>query len=163
MGGRFVAKCKRFNRHSFAFSTNLPPIAGRPFRPAVARRCLLRSCSVPPLLRCFAAISASSVPSRCKITTEATMRTKVATLFVVATATGFAGQAPARVDFRNDVEPVLRSRCYSCHGAEVRMNRLRLDRRADAMRGGLQSDIGPGNAEGSRLYHRLIGTKFGTQ
>jgi hypothetical protein len=31
------------------------------------------------------------------------------------------------------------------------------------MRGGSQTDIGPGNAGGSRLYHRLIGTAFGTQ
>ena len=31
------------------------------------------------------------------------------------------------------------------------------------MRGGSQADIGPGNAHGSRLYHRLIGTTFGTQ
>lgn len=43
------------------------------------------------------------------------------------------------------------------------MSGLRLDRRADAMRGGSQSDIGPGTADGSRLYHRLIGTTFGLQ
>src|SRR5262249_9443563 len=43
------------------------------------------------------------------------------------------------------------------------MSGLRLDRRADALRGGSQSDIGPGNADGSRLYHRLIGTNFGMQ
>lgn len=40
---------------------------------------------------------------------------------------------------------------------------FRLDRRSDAMRGGAQTDIGPGNAEGSRLYHRLIGTNFGVR
>jgi hypothetical protein len=43
------------------------------------------------------------------------------------------------------------------------MNGLGLDRRADAMRGGTQSVIGPGNAEGSKLYHRLAGTSVGTQ
>ena len=43
------------------------------------------------------------------------------------------------------------------------MNGFRLDRRADALRGGGQTDIGPGNADGSRLYHRLIGTNFGQQ
>jgi hypothetical protein len=31
------------------------------------------------------------------------------------------------------------------------------------MRGGRQTNIGPGNADGSRLYHRLIGTRFGSQ
>jgi len=45
----------------------------------------------------------------------------------------------------------------------MQMNGLRLDRRADAMRGGTQSDIGPGNADGSRLYHRLIGNSVGAQ
>jgi hypothetical protein len=74
-----------------------------------------------------------------------------------------AGQAPAKVDFGTDVQPIFRARCYDCHGPEQQMNRLRLDRRADAMRGGSQTDIGPGNADGSRLYHRLIGTKFGTR
>src|SRR4249919_3234532 len=74
----------------------------------------------------------------------------------------FAAEAQ-HVDFRRDVQPILRDRCYACHGPEQQMNGLRLDRRADAMRGGRQSDIGPGNAEGSRLYHRLIGTRFGTR
>ena len=31
------------------------------------------------------------------------------------------------------------------------------------MRGGTIAVIGPGNADGSRLYHRLIGDKFGIQ
>ena len=42
-------------------------------------------------------------------------------------------------------------------------NGLRLDRRKDAMRGGTLAVIGPGNAEGSRLYRRLIGSDFGIQ
>ena len=74
-----------------------------------------------------------------------------------------AAEQPARVDFRRDVQPILREHCVSCHGPELQMNGLRLDRRADAMRGGSQADIGPGNAGGSRLYHRLIGTNFGMQ
>ena len=43
------------------------------------------------------------------------------------------------------------------------MNGVRLDRRADAMRGGSQSVIGPGNADGSRMYHRLTGTSAGAR
>ena len=53
--------------------------------------------------------------------------------------------------------------CVSCHGPTQQFGGLRLDRRADALRGGSQTDIGPGNADGSRLYHRLIGTAFGQQ
>ena len=43
------------------------------------------------------------------------------------------------------------------------MNGFRLDRRADALRGGSQTVIGPGNAEGSRLYHRLVDTTVGAR
>ena len=74
-----------------------------------------------------------------------------------------AAQAPARVDFQRDVQPILRDHCYACHGPEQQMNGFRLDRRDDAMRGGSQSVIGPGNAEGSRLYHRLVGSSVGAR
>ncbi len=81
---------------------------------------------------------------------------------VSATAVLLAAQTPAgKIDFGRDVQPILQQHCVSCHGPELQMNGLRLDRRADALRGGTQSDIGPGNADGSRLYHRLIDTKFG--
>src|SRR5262245_5761422 len=74
-----------------------------------------------------------------------------------------AAQTPARIDFRRDVQPIFREQCYGCHGQDQQMNGFRLDRRGAAMRGGTQSVIGPGNADGSRLYHRLIGTQFGTR
>jgi hypothetical protein len=80
---------------------------------------------------------------------------------VVAVAAG--AQAPGKIDFVRDVQPILRDRCVSCHGSDLRMGGLRLDRRVDALRGGTQTDIGPGNADGSRLYHRLVGTAFGAQ
>jgi len=83
---------------------------------------------------------------------------------ISATAALLTAQSPAgKVDFGRDVQPILQKHCVSCHGPELQMNGLRLDRRAEAMRGGTQSDIGPGNADGSRLYHRLIDTKFGQQ
>jgi mono/diheme cytochrome c family protein len=74
-----------------------------------------------------------------------------------------AAQRTERVDFGRDVQPLFRDHCYSCHGPDQQMNGFRLDRRADALRGGGQTNIGPGNADGSRMYHRLIGTKFGAQ
>ncbi len=72
-------------------------------------------------------------------------------------------QAPSKVDFRRDVLPIFRSKCYECHGPAVQMNRFRLDRRSDAMKGGTIAVIGPGNAAGSRLYQRLIGSQYGMQ
>jgi ankyrin repeat protein len=77
-------------------------------------------------------------------------------------ATDYA-QAPPKVDFVRDVQPILRQNCYGCHGPTQQMNGFRLDRRRDAMRGGTVAMIGPGNSEGSRLYNRLIGAKFGLQ
>jgi ankyrin repeat protein len=74
-----------------------------------------------------------------------------------------AGQTAGPVDFVRDVQPIFRQRCYGCHGPTQQMNGFRLDRRRDAMRGGTIAVIGPGNSDGSRLYHRLIGTRFGPQ
>ena len=72
-------------------------------------------------------------------------------------------QTPASVDFVRDVQPILRQRCYGCHGPTQQMNGFRLDRRRDALRGGTIAVIGPGNAAGSRLYQRLIGHQYGQQ
>ncbi len=72
-----------------------------------------------------------------------------------------AQQPAPRVDFRRDVQPILRNRCYGCHGPEQQMNGFRLDRRADALRGGSQTVIGPGNADGTLLYRRLMATTAG--
>ena len=74
-----------------------------------------------------------------------------------------AAPFPEAIDFQRDVQPIFREHCISCHGPAQQFGGLRLDRRADALRGGTQTDIGPGNAAGSRLYHRVIGTAFGQQ
>ena len=74
-----------------------------------------------------------------------------------------ARQAPAKVDFATQVQPIFRQYCYDCHGTKEQKNGFRLDRRKDAFRGGTIAVIGPGNSDGSRLYHKLIGDKFGPQ
>src|SRR5688500_13166304 len=90
-----------------------------------------------------------------------------ATALVLAVSALNHAQSPAplaaKVDFATEIQPLLRQHCISCHGPKEQKNGLRLDRRKDAMRGGTIAVIGPGNAEGSRLYHRLIGDKFGIQ
>lgn len=87
----------------------------------------------------------------------------VAAMAALLSTTVQHAQQPAKVDFARDVQPILRQQCYSCHGPREQKNGLRLDRRKDAMRGGTIAVIGPGNAEGSRLYQRLIGDEFGRQ
>jgi ankyrin repeat protein/mono/diheme cytochrome c family protein len=88
------------------------------------------------------------------------------TLVILLAAAGGAfvsAQPSGPVDFVRDVQPIFRAHCISCHGSEMQMNGLRLDRRADAMRGSTQTLIGPGNADGSKLYHRIADTALGTQ
>ena len=84
-------------------------------------------------------------------------------LALLAAALGPSAPTPAAIDFVRDVQPILREHCVGCHGPDLQMNGFRLDRRADAMRGGTQTNIGPGNADGSRLYHRVAGSSFGPQ
>ncbi len=45
-------------------------------------------------------------------------------------------QAAAPVDFARDIQPILQTHCYECHGAKKTKAKLRLDRRAAAMKGG---------------------------
>jgi len=70
-------------------------------------------------------------------------------------------QTGAKVDFGRDIQPLFQQHCIECHGPSQQMGGMRLDRRRSAMgiRGG--TTIGPGNADGSRLYLRVAGTKFG--
>ena len=82
---------------------------------------------------------------------------------VASSQTAAPGVAGARVDFGRDVRPIFQEHCLSCHGATQQMNGFRLDRRSAALRGGTFPVIGPGNAEGSRLYLKLLGARFGGQ
>lgn len=86
-----------------------------------------------------------------------------AAIACVALGAVFAAQTPEKVDFQRDVQPIFRQQCYGCHGPTQQMNGFRLDRRRDAMRGGTIAVIGPGNSDGSRLYQRLSGNRFGQQ
>lgn len=70
---------------------------------------------------------------------------------------------PDKVDFRRDVQPLLKQYCIECHGPSQQMHGFRLDRRRDAMRGGTVVMIKPGNGEASLLYLKLIGSQYGPQ
>lgn len=72
-------------------------------------------------------------------------------------------QDPGKVDFRRDVQPLLKQFCIGCHGPSQQMNTFRLDRRRDAMKGGTAPMIAPGNSQASRFYLKLIGSQYGPQ
>src|SRR5262245_48966698 len=62
-------------------------------------------------------------------------------------------------DFIREVQPVLESRCWGCHGPKLQMHGLRLDRRADALKGGGSGvpAIVPGKSAQSLLIKYVSG------
>jgi ankyrin repeat protein len=77
-----------------------------------------------------------------------------------------AADAPAKVDFGRDIQPLLREHCVECHGPSQQMKGLRLDRRRDALPsrvGANGARIVPGDSARSVLFRRLTGTKSGPQ
>src|SRR5215470_16169498 len=83
------------------------------------------------------------------------------TAVVVFGGRNFAQEPADKVDFARDIRPIFDEHCYGCHGPDKQMNGFRLDRRHDALRGGTITVIARGSAEASRLYLRLIGTRYG--
>ncbi|MBX6316193.1 MAG: DUF1549 domain-containing protein, partial [Isosphaeraceae bacterium] len=62
----------------------------------------------------------------------------------------------ATIDFARQVRPILARNCYECHGPEKQKSGLRLDRKAEALKGGDSGVvIEPGKAEESELIARV--------
>ena len=66
-----------------------------------------------------------------------------------------AQNAPPRIDFVRDIQPILVASCQGCHGAKAQMGQLRLDAKAPASR-----TFKAGNAAESHLYQRVAGTSL---
>src|SRR5439155_14479254 len=63
-----------------------------------------------------------------------------------------------KIDFARDIEPIFAERCYSCHGPEKQKGGLRLDRKADALKGGDSGKaILPGQSALSLLISNVAG------
>src|SRR5689334_16367735 len=80
-----------------------------------------------------------------------------------AIALPVCASAAAKVDFKRDVQPIFKANCYGCHGPTQQMNGFRLDKRADAFRGGTIVVISRGDAAASRMMKRLTGDSYGMQ
>ena len=63
------------------------------------------------------------------------------------------------IDFKKDVQPLLESRCVTCHGAEKQKSSYRLDSKGAALKGGETHSpaIKPGDSAGSPLIHLVAG------
>jgi len=76
----------------------------------------------------------------------------------------FAGtlsaQTPAKVDFAQDVLPILRQNCVPCHGPSQQNSGMRVDRRSVVMG---RRGVVPGSSDNSFLFHRISGNAFGLQ
>ena len=72
-------------------------------------------------------------------------------------------QAADKLDFRRDIRPLFQENCIGCHGPAQQLGGLRLDRRSSAMAIRQGTTIGPGNADASRLYLKLISNKYGSR
>ena len=55
---------------------------------------------------------------------------------VTAAVLAFTASAAEPVNFTRDIDPLLRKRCHSCHGALTQMSGLRFDDKASALKGG---------------------------
>jgi mono/diheme cytochrome c family protein len=65
---------------------------------------------------------------------------------------------PAAADFDRDVKPLLAAHCLKCHGPDKQKGGLRLDRRADALKGGDSGPaIDPGKPADSLLLTLVAG------
>lgn len=115
------------------------------------------------------------------LTPSKTLRLIVLVAFVVALVASLtpshqaSGEVPAtqiklpqaaskKVDYKQDIKPLLAQKCYSCHGPEVQQAGLRLDLRQNALRGG---DYGPvikiGDSAASKLIRRVVDGDGGLQ
>ncbi|HEY8747227.1 MAG TPA: PSD1 and planctomycete cytochrome C domain-containing protein [Tepidisphaeraceae bacterium] len=67
--------------------------------------------------------------------------------------------SPDTIDFVRDIQPILRTNCYKCHGPEKQKALLRWDSKDSALLHGGQSgpEILAGKSADSRLIQRVIG------
>ena len=77
------------------------------------------------------------------------------------TAQGPQAAAP-KVDFGQDVRPLLQQNCVKCHGAKVQNGGLRLDQKSSVMKPASRRVV-PGNSANSAVYQRVADSQFGMQ
>jgi hypothetical protein len=68
-------------------------------------------------------------------------------------STSLFAASPAKLTYQESVAPILREKCFTCHGPDRKSGGLRLSTYSDALAGGASGEaIKPGDPEGSLLY-----------
>lgn len=81
---------------------------------------------------------------------------RILLLFVCMTALPAQLSAGEKVDYLRDIKPVLKARCFSCHGSLKQKAKLRLDAAALIRKGGRHGPaVKPAAAEDSLLIQRI--------
>lgn len=83
----------------------------------------------------------------------------ISSLFVASLLRAAAAES-APVDFSRDIQPIFEQHCYECHGPKKQKSGFRLDRKADALRGGDsgKSAILAGTVAESLLFAKITAT-----
>lgn len=86
--------------------------------------------------------------------------TAILALLMLASAHPARAEAPAKqVSFINDIAPILKEKCFGCHGAKNPKGKLDMTKYASFRKGGTKDDpIVPGNADDSYLISVLTAT-----
>ena len=87
--------------------------------------------------------------------------TAIASFALIVSGGPAPTRAQSRIDFARDVQPLLKERCYECHGPTKQMNGYRLDKKSRAVAGVVRPNIIAGSSESSRVYRRVLSAEFG--
>jgi ankyrin repeat protein len=90
-------------------------------------------------------------------------RTFAAAMASYGLATAAFAQGTPAPDFARDIQPIFKKHCYECHGPDKHRNGYRVDRRSAAFGGLVRHNIIAGNSDVSRMYRRVLDSRFGPQ
>ena len=87
-----------------------------------------------------------------------TKRNLFSLAFILALLASRSAEAAPKIDYHNQIEPILQSHCVKCHGPKEQQSSLRLDSVALALNGGSGGPaIVPGSSSQSRLIRAMLG------
>src|SRR5690348_5064472 len=96
---------------------------------------------------------------RCFCILCAALAAALAMMMLLTTQTAHAAAPKGSVSFINDVAPILKEKCFGCHGAKNPKGKLDMTKYQTFRKGGTNDDpIDPGNPDDSYLITVLTET-----